>query len=313
MKNVIKTFILLAFFGLSSLVNAQWQQTNGPYGGNINCIASDGTNIFAGTNGQGVFLSSNNGSSWTAVNNGLPGWSPVYSFAISGTNIFAGIYGGVFLSSNNGSSWTAVNNGLTNNTVSSLAISGTNIFAGTYGDGVFLSSNNGSSWTAVNNGLPANTDVYSFAISGTNIFAGTNVGVFLSSNNGTSWTAVNNGLTNTIVLSLAISGSNIFAGTDGGGVWKRALSEMGIEENNYKSNITLYPNPANNKVTITNNNLPAKETTISIFNIQGELMLSEKFKEQNAIELNISKFAGGIYILKIQIGNEIENKKLVIQ
>ena len=192
MKNVIKTFILLAFFGLSSLVNAQWQQTNGPYGGNINCIASDGTNIFAGTNGQGVFLSSNNGSSWTAVNNGLPGWSPVYS--------------------------------------------------------------------------------------------------------------------------LAISGSNIFAGTGGGGVWKRALSDItGIEDNNYKSNITLYPNPANNKVTITNNNLPAKETTISIFNIQGELMLSEKFKEQNAIELNISKFAGGIYILKIQIGNEIENKKLVIQ
>ena len=271
MKNVIKTFILLAFFGLSSLVNAQWQQTNGPYGGNINCIASDGTNIFAGTNGQGVFLSSNNGSSWTAVNNGLPGWSPVYSFAISGTNIFAGTYDGVFLSVNNGTSWTAINNGLTNHFVLSLAISGTNIFAGTNG------------------------------------------GVFLTTNNGTSWTAVNNGLTNTIVLSLAISGSNIFAGTDGGGVWKRALSEMGIEENNYKSNITLYPNPANNKVTITNNNLPTKETTINIFNIQGELMLSEKFKEQNTIELNISKFAGGIYILKIQIGNEIENKKLVIQ
>jgi len=164
----------------------------------------------------------------------------------------------------------------------------------------------------VNAGL-TNADISELAISGTNIFAGTN-GVFLSNNNGSLWTDVNNGLpANTYVRALAISGTNIFAGTYGG-VWKRALSDItGIEDNNYKSNITLYPNPANNKVTITNNNLPAKETTISIFNIQGELMLSEKFKEQNAIELNISKFAGGIYMLKIQIGNEIENKKLVIQ
>ena len=117
---------------------------------------------------------------------------------------------------------------------------------------------------------------------------------------------------------IASDGTNIFAGTYGNGIWKRALSEMGVEENNFKTNITLYPNPANNKVTIINNNEPAKETTISIFNVQGELILSEKFKEQNAIELDISKFARGIYMLKIQIGNEsdsyqIVNKKLVIQ
>ena len=129
--------VLLPLIGLSSLVNAQWTQTNGPYGGSIACVTSDGTNIFAGTR-EGVFLSINNGSSWTAVNNGLTNPN-VSSLAISGTNIFAGTYqgSGVFLSTNNGSSWTAVNNGLTSTSVYSLVISGTNIYAGTGGGGVW--------------------------------------------------------------------------------------------------------------------------------------------------------------------------------
>ena len=34
-------------------------------------LAVSGTNLFAGTDGGGVFLSTNNGTSWTAVNTGL--------------------------------------------------------------------------------------------------------------------------------------------------------------------------------------------------------------------------------------------------
>ena len=44
-------------------------------------------NLFAGTNG-GVFLSTNNGTSWTEANNGLTN-TPV-ALVISGSNLFAG-------------------------------------------------------------------------------------------------------------------------------------------------------------------------------------------------------------------------------
>ncbi|MCK7528688.1 MAG: hypothetical protein MZV64_69590 [Ignavibacteriales bacterium] len=65
----------------------------------------------------GVFLSTNNGTSWTAVNTGLTNTN-VRALAVSGTNLFAGTDGGgVFLSTNNGTSWTAVNTGLTNTNV----------------------------------------------------------------------------------------------------------------------------------------------------------------------------------------------------
>jgi ligand-binding sensor domain-containing protein len=75
-------------------------QTNGPYGGSVYCFAVSGANLFAGTE-VGIFLSTNNGTNWTAVNNGLPNTS-VMAFAVSGTNLFAGTGGGVCLSTNNG-------------------------------------------------------------------------------------------------------------------------------------------------------------------------------------------------------------------
>jgi photosystem II stability/assembly factor-like uncharacterized protein len=182
----------------------------------VRALAVSGTNLFAATDSSGVFLSTNNGASWTEVNTGLT--NPyVYALAVSGTDLFAGTRGGgVFLSTNNGTSWTEVNTGLTNPDVRALVpdLSG-NLFAGTSGGGVFISTNNGTNWTQT--GLAPY--VYALAVSGTNLFAGTPSGVFLSTNNGTSWTAVNTGLTNVGVRALAVSGTNLFAGTEGDGVW----------------------------------------------------------------------------------------------
>jgi len=115
---------------------AQWVQTAGPGGGTVSCLAVSGTNLFAGTWSGGVFHSTNNGTSWTAVNPGLTNTS-VYSLAVLGTILFAGTDGGVFLSTDNGTSWTAVNNGLTDTLVTSLAVSGANLFAGTSTAGVW--------------------------------------------------------------------------------------------------------------------------------------------------------------------------------
>jgi ligand-binding sensor domain-containing protein len=199
---------------------------------------ASGTNLFAGTDAYGVFLSTNIGTSWNAASTGLTE-TTVRSLAVSGTNLFAGTYGGVFLSTNNGKSWTAANTGLTNSPVNAFIVSpngasGTNLFAGTNGGGVFLSTNNGVSWTTASTGLPSDASVYTLAVFGMNLFAGTWDGVFLSTNNGTNWTAVCTGLTNTHVVALVVSpngagGTNLFAGTsnDAG-----SLSDVFLSTNN---------------------------------------------------------------------------------
>jgi ligand-binding sensor domain-containing protein len=179
---------------------------------NVYALAINGNDIFTGTYLGGMFFSSNNGSTCTAINSGLPANTIVRAIAVNGDTILAGTYGdGVYISSNNGSSWEAADSGLTSVNILSLAISGNYVFAGTDSRGVFMSSNDGLQWASINTGLTDSTGIYA----------------------------------------LTISGNTLFAGTSAGGVWKRTLSELGIKEiNNNGSNIVIYPNPATDKLTI---------------------------------------------------------------
>ena len=94
MKNIFKRLsVVFCLFTTTNPLLAQWVQTNGLYGGDVRAFAVSGTNLFAGSNGDGVFLSTNNGISWTAVNTGLTS-TIAYALAVSGTNLFVGTAGG---------------------------------------------------------------------------------------------------------------------------------------------------------------------------------------------------------------------------
>jgi len=77
-------------------------------------------------------------------------------------------------------------------------------------------------------------------------------------------------------------------------------------------NINLYPNPTSDKITISNNET-SKETHVSIIDIQGKLIMDNKFRNQNLLEFDVSGIAKGIYLVKVQTDNCVETKKLVIQ
>ena len=138
MKTFYKTLIVLVLVLLKTqFIYPQWVQTNGPNGGYVSCLAVNGTNIYAGTYGGGVFFSTNNGTNWTQINNGLTN-TYIQALTVSGNHVFAcNDTSGVFLSTNNGTNWIQVNNGLTATYVNAFAVSGTNIFAGTYGRGIW--------------------------------------------------------------------------------------------------------------------------------------------------------------------------------
>ena len=204
---------------LSTNNGANWIKTG--LTGNVKSLASDGVNVYAGTT-QGLFISTNYGTTWIQPNNQALMYSYVYSLAISGSSIFAGIsYSGVFISTDMGQTWVQSINGMPivfglyeYPTIYSIFISQNNIYAGSNA-GVFLSTNSGASWTQSYNGL-TNTEVQVVGVINNNIFAGTNSGMFVSTNNGADWASVNIGLTYTNVLSLSFNGNNIYAGTGGG-------------------------------------------------------------------------------------------------
>jgi photosystem II stability/assembly factor-like uncharacterized protein len=192
-----------------------------PFGPNnypaVFALAVNGNNIFAGTGG-GVYLSTNNGTSWTPVNNGLTDlW--ITAFAVRDSIIFAGTRdgGGVFRSNDNGVNWTAVNNGITNTYIRSLIVCDSTIYAGTgwFNGGVFKSNDNGANWVKIYNGLADSLDIVALAAKGNHIYAGTNgKGIYHSSNNGANWSVANNGLNELNAWTFTFIGSNIIAGND---------------------------------------------------------------------------------------------------
>ena len=72
MKTSIYLYVVIFALSITGLLQAQWLQTNGIYGGEVRSLAINGDNIFSGTTENGAFLSTNNGLTWTPVNNGLP-------------------------------------------------------------------------------------------------------------------------------------------------------------------------------------------------------------------------------------------------
>ena len=309
----------------------------------VSAFAFSGANVFAGTGG-GVFLSTNNGTSWTAVDTGLTN-TDIQALAFSGPNLFAGTfsfsnsfgYTGLFLSTNSGNSWNSANSGLGVNSVFSFAVKpngtgGTNLFAGSgnVGNGgtVFLSTNNGTSWTAANAGL-GDAIVNAFAINGTNIFAGTDGGVYLSTNNGTNWISVNTGLglpANTYVGALAFIGTNLFAGTYSNGVWRRPLSEMIPTTSVEGHSIDLpaqfsldqnYPNPFNPSTTIRYGLQSRAHVTLSVYNTLGQQVVQLVNADIDAgfheVRFDASGLSSGVYFYRIQGGDFVRSRKLVLQ
>src|SRR5690349_12362423 len=64
--------------------------------------------LFAGTAGGGVYRSTDNGDTWTQIDNGIPGTKTrVNAITINGTTVFIGASSiGVYRSTNNGDAWT---------------------------------------------------------------------------------------------------------------------------------------------------------------------------------------------------------------
>jgi photosystem II stability/assembly factor-like uncharacterized protein len=99
--------VLVLCFDLAQAQDIRWQQTNGPYGGDVKCFAQNGSTLFAGTDGGGVFRSTDNGTTWQKINDNQ--LAQTSALAASHAIVFAGIAGSeIFRSTNNGATWKEV-------------------------------------------------------------------------------------------------------------------------------------------------------------------------------------------------------------
>ncbi|MCI0448278.1 MAG: T9SS type A sorting domain-containing protein [Chlorobi bacterium] len=224
-------------------------------------LVASGDNVFAGSVGSGVVLSTNNGQTFQ-YNHPLTN-RIIYSLAVNGFDVFAGtalngVYkstnfgtsfiqsslnnvtvralllkdglifagterNGIMISNDNGATW--IQSSLANQDVRALISNGNIVFAGTISNGVHISTNNGTSWTQTSLN---NRDIFSLGVSGNNIFAGSSreFGFYVSNDNGVNWFQKNEGLLNVQVNSICIFNDYVYAGTSSRGIFKRPLNDM---------------------------------------------------------------------------------------
>ncbi|MDP2036924.1 MAG: hypothetical protein Q8L04_06040, partial [Ignavibacteria bacterium] len=107
-------------------------------------LINNNNDIYAATNGWGLYKTTDNCATWTRLSANLTNQN-IYSVAVSGTKIFVGTdNSGVYSTTDNGTTWLELNTGLTNKNINMLTLVGNNLFAATAG-GVFISTNSGTS------------------------------------------------------------------------------------------------------------------------------------------------------------------------
>jgi len=263
------------------------------------------TDLYACGTG-GIFHSTDNATTWENIS--LAGTDQAASVIVAGDTIISSFVSqtvaGVYKSNDNGAIWTLIDptTGLNDTRIRKFALDYNTIFAASDGDlgtgNVYVSTDNGNSWTA-GNGLNDQGHNYpqKFIAFDNTIFLATANGVYKSNDYGLNW--MNTGCIN--AMSLAIIGDTLFAGTGYHGIWKRRLSEMagGIEDMKENRGLTAYPNPSSDKINIGFKKYSSVDnTTVSIYNIQGELLFQQPLKK-DITEIDISGLKKGVYLIKL--------------
>ena len=221
-------------------------------------------NIFAGTNGDGTYKSSDGGQSWHQFNAGIQKGTisaivnQVVFNPLGSETVYAATTVGVFRSSDGGRSWTERMEGMTEiNFVVALAIDPAHpniMYAGTTG-GVYRTKNGTESWEKTTNGMvafdakmasmalginrividPINTDI---------VFAGTTQGLFKSTNQGDQWVKIGQQLNDVYISGIQLdpthpqtlylaTSDGVQKSIDGGETWK--LKDAGLDATSIRS------------------------------------------------------------------------------
>ncbi len=223
---VIWLAVMVTFVGFVSQIRADehaapdessWVQTNGPYGGEILTIhAAPKGVLFVGTEGAGIFRSTDRGNSWTPLNTGLhyepgEGFTGVTAFAQKGDTFYAGTRNALYASTDGGNTWHHVPNFRNPESISGVVIIGDRIYVGTLNTGVWYSDDDGDSWLQMNDGFIPGL-IRELSSVGTTLIAGTNGGVFRKRANENELTSINDDFIGQQVDSFAAMGDLLYVG-----------------------------------------------------------------------------------------------------
>jgi photosystem II stability/assembly factor-like uncharacterized protein len=232
-ERIANTLFIAASDGVFQTTDegASWQEihpeNNLP---GISALVAKDNMLFAGTSQSQIFISSNNGtswSSWSVANSGLTQESDIKALEVHGGEVYAGTANGLYQYNAIGNSWSLPVNGMLNGlSIFSLYSTGTHFLAGT-SEGVYISADNGITWTLRKNGLTC-TQVSALVTLNGKLFAETDNGFFGLPSSSSAWSQIDRThIGDVVVFNNKLFGSRnsgIVSSDDEGRTWKPAGS-----------------------------------------------------------------------------------------
>jgi photosystem II stability/assembly factor-like uncharacterized protein len=191
-----KLYIFLSLFVFISIAKSDWVKVMSYPAINAQDIVEKNGVLFAGAYSAGVYVSTDNGVTWNARNNGLNTVRAmtIQSMAYLSTGLFIATTDGIFKSTNNGLNWVEKNNGIQIGPGAiyyfaySVFEDAGALYAGTY-NAIYKSTNDGDNWTPVT-GILDHNDFCAFNKYNNMLLAGTSgnhTPVIYSTNAGANW------------------------------------------------------------------------------------------------------------------------------
>lgn len=335
-KNKIYLATDKSYVQIAEVGSSNWQTSSVGLTSNarINCLLGINNNLLiAGTDGDGIFTTADEGANWTKTANGLR----VFDLASEPNgNILAAAGYSIYRSTDGGSTWNTSEPLYYGGTMAihKLAVnSGGHIFVAT-AIGLYRSMDEGKNFEQVGNfpfstGSSTQADVFDVVINNLGyIFAGVgrgdSFGVYASLDNGNTWEKVSSGLEGYSVRSLALSPSQVlYVGTFSNGVYRSTVPTKVDEKNFLPADFSLqqnYPNPFNPSTTIEYSLFEEGFVSLKVYDICGNEVAVLVNENQNA-GYHVSKFsiqnsnlASGIYFYRLLFkGNQLTRKLMILK
>lgn len=287
-------------------------------------------NLFSYTKDKGIFKSTDGGVTWTASNTGLTNLK-IASMTTIGTRIVLATEGaGVFISSDNGNNWIQSNSGITGSLNGTFVWTmGANLyFYKLTGNQYYSSNNQGANWVLavrpdfLQSSIIGQTisikEVYRngnnlYMISKTQYGLSVSDSVFITSNEGVNWTNITDNLPGDVLgAGLTEFGGNIYIayGSANLGIYRRSTAaNVGINEKYSADILSIYPNPFNDNIFISNSSNEIIKQ-ISIYDNLGRLVLTET---SNNAYINTSVLTSGFYLMEILFSDNSTTKRKLIK
>jgi photosystem II stability/assembly factor-like uncharacterized protein len=178
---------------------------------------------------------------------------------------------------------------------------------GNYGI-LYKTLDGGVSWTSYTSGVTSSIIDIIFTDTLNGWFATNDGKIYHTNDAGISWGLEYNGTT--LLTDISFANNTGYAVGHGGIILKYSLIATGIKNENKTSTVSISPNPADDKLHIYTDNSFSSNSTLSIYNTFGKIVLSTKLNGQT-VDVDISSLDNGVYIISVDNKNGTNRQKII--